>query len=81
MCAECGTDWPCPPFVQAAESANDPGAVESPGQWARDIAADYRHIAATSKYPPARSANEAEAAKYEAIAARLDRILDAGEES
>lgn len=49
--------------------------------WARDIAATYRQIAADETWEPRRVANEAEAAKYTAIADRLDRALRPGEES
>jgi hypothetical protein len=47
---------------------------EQPGDWARAVAATYRHIAEHSVEPRA-SANRLEAAKYEAIAARMDRTL------
>ena len=47
--------------------------VPSSGQWARDIATTYRQMADESTWEPRRNALYAEAAKYEGIAASMDR--------
>lgn len=52
--------------------------ASSPGQWARDIAATYRDIAETEAWEPRRTANIAEARKYEGIANHMDRVASAG---
>ena len=47
---------------------------ELPGDWYRNIAATYRNIAEESGWAPRRAANFAEAAKYEALGARVDMV-------
>lgn len=68
---------------QAAEIVplRDVADVQSPGQWARDLAATYRRIAEGETWQPRRDANFAEAHKYEGIANAMDRSARPGGEA
>lgn len=55
-----------------AKDTQDAEMAATPmGEWARDIAAQYREIATSEPWKPRRVALEAEAAKYDQIAARI----------
>ena len=56
---------------EAHTAEND---APSMGQWARDVAADYRALAERETWDFRGNALRREARKYEAIADRMDRV-------